>query len=287
MEARLLVDCRCTLGEGLLWHPGRAELFWFDIPEGRLFACDAEGVGLRDWRFDEPASAAAWVDRRTLLVATASAILRFDIETGDRAPVCPLEADRPETRSNDGRADPAGGFWIGTMGRRAEPGLGAIRRVACGRAETLFAPVTIPNAICFAPDGAAAYYADTAEGVLRRVPIGPDGRPSGPSSVFASVPDAGPDGAVCDAAGDVWNAQWDGWRVRRYRADGAVAADLPIPAARPTCVAFGGPGLSRLYVTTAREGLSEADLARQPGAGGVFVIETEATGQAEPRASAV
>lgn len=276
---RLLVDCRCTLGEGALWHPERRELFWFDIPEGRLFACDAEGGGLRDWRFGEPASAAAWVDRRTLLVATASAVLSFNVETGARTLVCSLEADRPATRANDGRCDPAGGFWIGTMGRAAEPGAGGIHRVFAGRLETLFAPLTIPNAICFAPDGRTAYFADSADGVICRAPIKSDGRPCGAPTPFVGIPDAAPDGAVCDAKGDVWNAQWDGWRVRRYGADGALKETHSMPVSRPTSVAFGGEDMRLLFVTSARDGLSEAELAKQPNAGGVFVIETDAVGQ--------
>ncbi|MEL6588225.1 MAG: SMP-30/gluconolactonase/LRE family protein, partial [Pseudomonadota bacterium] len=113
---------RCNLGEGPLWHPTRQELFWFDII-GKTLHSKAQS-----WTFDEHVSAAGWVDDTTLLVASETALFRFDLTTGDRTDICALEADNPVTRSNDGRADPQGGFWIGTMGKEAEPKAGAIYR---------------------------------------------------------------------------------------------------------------------------------------------------------------
>ncbi|MEP6333662.1 MAG: SMP-30/gluconolactonase/LRE family protein, partial [Anderseniella sp.] len=116
----------CTLGEGPLWHPERGQLFWFDIIGKTLFC--REGQTLHQWRFDENVSAAGWVDRDTLLIASETGLFRFDIETGRQCLVQTLEADNAATRSNDGRADPWGGFWIGTMGKNAEPKAGAIYR---------------------------------------------------------------------------------------------------------------------------------------------------------------
>ena len=104
-------DRRCELGEGPLWHPGRNQLFWFDILGKRLLT-RTDG-GARDWQFPDLVSAAGWVDDRSLLIASESALFRFDLDSGARSDLCALEADRPDTRSNDGRADPQGGFWIG------------------------------------------------------------------------------------------------------------------------------------------------------------------------------
>ena len=118
MTATVYDDRPCELGEGPLWHPLRRELFWFDILGKRMLA--RKGDATREWRFDRHASAAGWVDETTLLIATETDLSRFDIATGRLEPIAPLEADMPATRSNDGRADPFGGFWIGTMGKRAE-----------------------------------------------------------------------------------------------------------------------------------------------------------------------
>ncbi|MEM6729608.1 MAG: SMP-30/gluconolactonase/LRE family protein, partial [Pseudomonadota bacterium] len=153
--AEIFDDHPCILGEGPLWHPGRGELFWFDIL-GKSLRSKA-----RVWDFEECVSAAGWIDDDTLLMASASSLSKFDIPTGAREILMPLEADNPATRSNDGRADPWGGFWIGTMGMQLEEDAGAIYRYYRGEVRTLYAPITIPNAICFAPDRSCAYWTDT------------------------------------------------------------------------------------------------------------------------------
>ena len=107
MKEVSVFDARpCNLGEGPLWHPERQEFFWFDINNYKLMA-----EGGREWAFDSYVSAAGWVDRSKMMVAGDRALMLFDIDTGTHEDICPLEADNPLTRSNDGRADPFGGFW--------------------------------------------------------------------------------------------------------------------------------------------------------------------------------
>ncbi|MEZ5721276.1 MAG: SMP-30/gluconolactonase/LRE family protein [Paracoccaceae bacterium] len=129
--AQVFDDRGCILGEGALWHPEREQLFWFDILEGKLLS--RSGGKPHEWRFEEMVSAAGWVDRSRLLIASETSLFLFDLDTGAAQEVVPLEADNMETRSNDGRADPFGGFWIGTMGRDAAPQAGAIYRWFDGR----------------------------------------------------------------------------------------------------------------------------------------------------------
>jgi len=148
-------DTICSLGEGPLWHPERQSFFWFDIIEKRLY-----GEG-QTRQFDEHVSAAGWVDHDTLLIASESQLFTYDLETNTQEHVAPLEQDNAITRSNDGRADPYGGFWIGTMGKAAERGAGAIYRYYRGAVETLYTDITVSNAICFSPDGTFAHYTDT------------------------------------------------------------------------------------------------------------------------------
>ena len=277
-------DRSCILGEGPLWHPERGQLFWFDIGGKRLLSQDAGGAPL-DWSFDEPVSAAGWVDRDTLMVASATALWRFDIASGDRTRVAWLEAEDPGTRSNDGRADPVGGFWIGTMGLNAEAGRGAIYRYFRGELRRLFDAVTIPNAICFAPDGDRAYFADTAKRAIWSQALDRQGWPSGDPQIFCDLSRAGlnPDGAVVDATGHLWIAQYGGWRVARHDGDGRFVEAVDIGAAQVTCPAFGGPNLSTLYATTARQGLPADAPPHHAGRGRTFAIEVEATGQREHR----
>lgn len=269
-------ETRCTLGEGPLWHPLRKELFWFDILENRLH-CKS-----RHWDFPDHVSTAGWVDAETLIVASAKALHRFDIRNGDTQDLCPLEADNPVTRSNDGRADPYGGFWIGTMGLNAEPNAGAIYRYYRGELRELVPDVSISNAICFSPDGKTAFYTDTPTGKIMRVALDSDGWPDGSASVYLdlSAEDFGPDGAVVDAAGNFWNAQWGASRVACYAPDGAFVKAIEIPAKHATCPAFGGPDLSTLYCTSATSGLNAPD-DQDPGQGRTYEIAGFGPGQKE------
>jgi len=264
---------QCQLGEGPLWHPARNELFWFDILEKQLRTRD------RHWQFDEFVSAAGWVDEDTLLIATASALRRFSISTGVSEPVCPLEADNPLTRSNDGRADPRGGFWIGTMGIGAQDGAGAIYRYYQGTLRRIFAPITISNAICFAPDGNTAFFADTPTQMIMRVALDEDGWPDGDPELHIDLRDTDfrPDGAVVDAAGNLWNAQWGVGRVAVYNPAGKPVESFSFAAAQTSCPAFGGADLTTLYCTSAAIGLDG------PEEGKTFTTPTGYTGQAEYR----
>lgn len=266
----------CTLGEGPLWHPLRAQLYWFDILGQRLLTRDGDIP--REWAFDEQVSAAGWIDAGHLLIASETGLWRFALETGARELVAPMEGDNRATRSNDGRADPQGGFWIGTMGKRAEAGAGAIYRWFRGELRRLYAPVTIPNAISFAPDGRSACFADTARQRVWRQALDAQGWPVGAHETFLDLSPQGlyPDGAVFDAEGGFWLAHWGAGQVARYRGDGTPDRILPLPAAQTTCPAFGG---GRLFVTSAAVDLQGADALQ----GCVFALDPGVAGQAEHR----
>lgn len=273
---------RCVLGEGALWHPERRELFWFDIIGRRLLS--RGDAGAREWVLPEMFSAAGWVDARTLFMASETGVWRFDIETGALDRLGALEADRPGTRSNDGRADPQGGFWIGTMGKRAEPGQGAIWRWHRGETRRLFTGITIPNAICFSPDGTRAHFADTTRQRIEAVPLDAEGWPAGEARTVIDLRPEGlyPDGAVTDAEGNLWVAEWGAGRVAAHAPDGRFLRAVPVGAPHASCPAFGGVGLDRLFVTTAQEGLDAAALAAAPLSGCVFAADPAAKGRAEP-----
>lgn len=277
-------DRPCALGEGPLWHPERQQLFWFDIVNKRLMTRDANGP--QSWDFAEHVSAASWIDRDTLLIASETGLWTFGLESGHKDRIVALEADNPVTRSNDGRADPWGGFWIGTMGKRAERGAGAIYRLWRGELRQLVPDVTISNAISFAPDRSCAYFCDTATGQVRRWGLNPEtGWPEGDSAVFLDLRAEGlnPDGAVVDAAGNLWIAQWGAARVAAYDAGGTFLRAVPFAAAHTSCPAFGGPDLTTLFCTSAREGLDADTIASHPTNGMTFAAENAGQGQAEHR----
>lgn len=275
----------CELGEGALWHPLRRQLFWFDILGKRLHSIE-DGVP-RSWSFVEMVSAAGWVSRDVLLIAGERDLFLFDLETEEIETLAELEADDPGTRSNDGRADRQGGFWIGTMGKRGgdDPGRGSIWRWYRGELRQLYSGLTIPNSICFSPDGRFAHFSDTLTHRIQRVALDQDGWPAGNAETFVDLGDEGllPDGATVDAAGNLWNAQWGAGRVACYGPDGRFLKAVPMGAGQTSCPAFGGEGLSTLYCTSALEGMDAAARAVDPDAGKTFAVPSVGTGLPEPQ----
>lgn len=280
MSVEVFDDRACLLGEGPLWHPLRKQLFWFDIMGRRLLTRDADGAW--EWQFDRPVSAAGWVDETTLLIASSRDLFLFDLCRASETHLAPLEADNPQTRSNDGRADPLGGFWIGTMGLHAEPGAGALYRYYRGEVRRIRDAVTIPNSICFSPDGRHAYFADTADHLVWRYPLDSAGWPDGAPEIFLDHRQTGlnPDGAVIDAEGRFWCAEWGASRIACYDVNGVIVEEIVLPVPQPTCPAFGG---GHLYVTSALQGLPSDALDASPESGRTFRLATTTQGQPEHR----
>lgn len=262
----------CRLGEGPLWHPERGELFWFDIMGKRLH------IKGRHWQFTRHVSAAGWVDDSRLLIADSIGLHLFDLASGTADQIVEIEADSPATRSNDGRADPWGGFWLGTMALDKASGAGAIYRYYRGEVSQLFSGLTIPNSICFAPDGSFALFTDTPTQVVMKQPLSDkDGWPVGAPEPWLDLRAEGlyPDGAVIDASGHVLSAQWGANRIARYSPDGALTETFLFPASETSCPAMGGPDLTTLFCTSATE------KAKGPDDGKTFSTPTRFKGQAE------
>ncbi|WP_407181711.1 SMP-30/gluconolactonase/LRE family protein [Bradyrhizobium sp. STM 3562] len=284
LPTSILCDERCHLGEGPTYDAATDTAWWFDILEGRLFEAHVGSGRVRSHALGRMASALARIDAERQLVVAEDGLYIRNVGDGAMRLYRPLEADNPRTRSNDARGHPSGTFWIGTMGRKAERGMGAIYALHRGELSRLFSAITIPNAICFSPDGALGYFADTAENVLYRIPLDPStGLPIGPPEELLRHRDVGGlDGAVVDAEGRIWNARWGGGCVDVYSPQGAHLRCLHVPARQASCPAFVGPDLSRLLVTSAWQDMDEAARAADPEHGRTFVLDVSAPGRPEP-----
>lgn len=269
----------CFLGEGAFWHPQRRQFFWFDIIGKRLMSRDISGA--REWQFAEMASAAGWIDANRLLIATETGLSVLDLRDTSPTPLTPLEAASPGTRSNDGRADRQGGFWIGTMGKQAEARAGAIYRWYRGELRKLVDAVTIPNAICFSADGRLAHYADTRESRVWTQPLDAEGWPEGERRPYLDLALRGlnPDGAVIDASGAFCVACWGDGAVRRFDPQGHELDRIAVGGLHASCPAIGGSDMQDLLVTTARQGMTDPD----PAQGLPYLTRAPAPGLPEPK----
>jgi sugar lactone lactonase YvrE len=169
---------------------------------------------------------------------------------------------------------PSGAFWLGTMGKQAEDGAGAIYRYFRGTVEKLYDGISISNAICFSPDGATAWFIDTRSGKWMRVASIRQRRAVGEPEVFHDHTggEGNIDGAICDADGNLWNARYGAAALDCYAPDGSCLFTIDLPARQTTCPAFVGDGL--IAVTSAFQNLDDAALAADPDAGKTFLVET-------------
>jgi sugar lactone lactonase YvrE len=273
------------LAKGPTYDPHTGTAWWFDILGKRLMECAVATGEIKSHALPEMSSVLARVDADRQIIATETGLHLRTLKTGALELVTPIEAGNPVTRSNDGRVHQCGALWIGTMGKTAETGAGAIYHVARGTVTLLYPRITIPNAICFSPDGATAYFTDTVTARLMRVAIDPStALPVGEPQVFFDHGggEGGLDGAVCDADGVVWNARWGAGSVDAYSADGKRIKSLSVPASQTSCPAFVGANADRLLVTSAQQGMSAEALAADPEAGKTFLLDHPVKGRFEP-----
>jgi L-arabinonolactonase len=280
----IAVRGRNLLGEGIIWSPTHNEIQWTDIHGKTFWSFDPATGTAKSIALPDRLACFAPLGGSRILAGFAGGLARFDLASGHREPLAAIEADRPTTRLNDGKLDRQGRLIFGTMDEsEAERPIGQVWSFEGEAPRVLFGGVRISNSIAFSPDGRRMYFADTPERVIWRYDYDIDNGQVTNRQVFVEVaPDQGfPDGSTVDADGCLWNAKWGGGRVVRYTPAGRVDRIIPIPCSQVTCCAFGGRGLSTLYVTSARTGLDEAKLAAEPEAGSMFAVDVGATGLAD------
>ncbi|WP_458526851.1 SMP-30/gluconolactonase/LRE family protein [Onishia taeanensis] len=277
-RAEVWVATRCELGEGPGWDAARGELRWLDILAGELHRARGDGRAHRITPLGRRTSYAALTTGGDYLLVAEKQLTRFDPQSGEGRAFLPFEADNTVTRSNDARVDTHGSLWLSSMGRHAEAGAGSLYRLHRGELTCLRRGLTIPNALCFSPDGRHAYFTDTATGWVMRWTLDDEGFPERGDAGEIIQPEpwgdlrhsgGGPDGAVMDTEGCLWIALWGAGRVARLAPDGREIAHVALAAQQPSCPVFGGPDLTTLYVTTAREGMA----APESHDGALFAID--------------
>jgi sugar lactone lactonase YvrE len=274
------------LGEGVLWNPADGAFWWTDIQSRRLYRHHlASGETTHVETLERLCSFALAGDR--LLAAFETGLAWFDPRTAAVERLVEITPAGSGRRLNDGRTDRQGRFWVGSMCEDAPEGAAALHRFSRGALTRQREGVTISNGLCWSPDGRILYFADSPRQAITAFDFNTETGDLGPCRPFATTSgDAYPDGATVDAEGCMWSAQWGGGQVVRYDPQGRIVGTLAVPATQVTCLAFGGPDLDILCITTARDGLSPADLDRQPQAGHAFLYRACVAGLEEVSYSA-
>ena len=283
-EARLIWNLQARLGEGALWDE-RDDAFWFtDIKGRKIYRYDPASGGRSEWDSTEQVGFVVPATSGGFIAGLQSGLHRFDPESGAFDLLVEVEPDKPTNRLNDAVVDPAGRLWFGTMDDRTTDRTGAFYCFREGELiETGIDDICITNGPAVSPDGTTLYWVDTLAGTISAAEIRDDGT-LGPSRPLVRIhpTDGHPDGPTVDSEGCVWIALYGGWQARRYSPSGELLDRIDLPVANITKLALGGPGMRSGFVTTARQGLDEAALEKQPLAGGLFEFRTEVPGVASP-----
>jgi len=278
--ATLLVDSKCTLGEGIVWDATRGALFWTDIENSQLWMRVAATGSTHSWTLPERVGALAIGRSGRLLLGFEKRLCLVDVDMSSRVPLnitelAAVEPHAAHTRVNDGRTDRNGNFVFGTLNEAEDKApLGSfyqysmkhgLRRLDLGGA-------AIPNSICFSPDGRTMYYCDSLERRIMQCDYDADSAHVAHKRQFVRFADGDglPDGSVIDAGGCLWNATWGSGQVRCYDTSGSLETVIEVPTQNPTCPVFGGQGYSDLYITSSRQELTPEQLRLTPHAGGVY-----------------
>jgi L-arabinonolactonase len=286
-DVECVLDIRAELGECPIWSAEENALYWIDIYAGRLNRFDPASGQNRAWTLPEAIGSFALWSNGVVLVALKSGLWRYDLETEQLTSLASPETHLPNNRLNDGRCDPKGRFWVGSMEDPVNPARpqGSLYRFdAEHNCTRMLDGLFVANGLAFSPDGKTLYHSDSFRAVrtIWAWDFDADDGAISNRRVFVDTKDmpGRPDGGAVDADGCYWMAGNDGWEIVRFTPKGNIDRRIALPVAKPSMVAFGGPKLDIIYVTSIRPA---ADLEDQPMAGSLFAISAGVIGLPEPR----
>jgi D-xylonolactonase len=277
------------LGEGPLWVAEQDRIYFVDIKRGMVHALDTADGRRHSWQMpDYVCWLVARRDGDGFVAGLRREVVRLWLEPALRVEPLPLPLElASEVRLNDAKADRHGHLWLGSMNNRdvQRPDGRLFRLSRELELEEHERGVHICNGPAFSTDGQLMYHTDSLLGRVCAYPVGPGGV-HGPAQLwrqFDEAAEGSPDGMTVDSEGGLWIAQWGGGRVCRYLPDGTLDTVVRLPVSQPSSCAFGGPDLSTLYITSARQDLGPEALAGQPLAGALFSVEVDVPGLAPAR----
>ncbi|MAW88836.1 MAG: transcriptional regulator [Phyllobacteriaceae bacterium] len=275
LTVRHVCDTPDMLGESPVWDHRHGRLYWVDGVSRRIRCLDPSTGETRHWETPSMVGSVALAEGSRLICGLVDGIWLMDTGTGTFEALFRPEPADPAVRFNDGKTDRQGRFLCGSMGIHADP-LGKLWRVdGEGRTRVFATGIRIANALCFSPDGRTMYFADSLERIIRAFPYGPSDDDLGEPRVFVDTGpwDSGPDGATVDSEGYLWVCLIQVGKIARFSPDGQLDRLIDAPTDLPSSLAFGGPDLDTLYVTSIRDSGSGRAISRHPDGGRLHAIE--------------
>jgi sugar lactone lactonase YvrE len=280
-----LFDLRAHHGEGPVWDPADRKFYWVDLLEGQFFRADWGTGVVETFVVGQPIGVLALRRGAGVVLALRDGFFTYDLHSRRLESIQPIEADRKETRFNDGAVDPRGRFWAATMSWEGKQPIGKMycmdgkRQVA-----TKIEGMQLSNGIAWSGAGDTFFHTDTLAQRIDRYDYDPEsGAISNRSPFIDFAPDGHPDGITIDEQDHLWVAMWGGGCIAHYDERGRLVERLPLPVTYPTSCCFGGPELNELLVTSSRRELSPAQHAEEPLAGRCLRLPVNTKGRPQLR----
>jgi sugar lactone lactonase YvrE len=276
------------LGESPLWHPKESVLYWIDIGGRAVHRLDPSTDRHHQWAMPSEPGCIAWCASGGLIVALRSGLFLLDTETGLISWFADAPYDVTKVRFNDGRCDAAGRLWVGSIYEPRDRAGATLYSVERGKIRDHARPVTVSNGVAFSSDNRTVYHADTTTHKIMAYDFDVEAGNIQASRSFkqfstdkSSNYGGRPDGAAVDSENAYWCAMYEGGRVLRLAPSGEILQEVPLPLRCPTMIAFGGPDLRTLYITSARQNRPESELAQYPLSGCILALRVDVPGRPE------
>ena len=283
-----IIPAQNTLGENVLWHPKQQAIYWIDIEEKQLLRYQLFQDTLAIFPLPHRIGSFAFsADDSTIFAAFEQGFAYYNFETSHLIWLSQPEKCMTGNRFNDGRADRQGRFWAGTMVEKHYSNEQHANLYRLGhdlKCEKMISDLSISNGLCWSKNGRKLFHSDSVKHKIHQYDCCVTTGNISNRQVFATtLESAFPDGSTIDSDDFLWNAQWGSSHVVRYNRNGKIDCKLKLPISQPSCVALGGPNLDWLIVTSARQDLSQQQLALEPEAGNLFIYQLKGiTGIEEP-----
>lgn len=281
MEAQLVFDAKATLGEGPFWDARKQKLYWVDIMEKKIHIHHPDTNENEFITVDHLIGTVVARESGGFIAATQHGFYEV-AEDGTQTLIVDPEKELPDNRFNDGKCDPAGRFWAGTMHLDENEPSGSLYVLDQNlQVKKMLSNITISNGLAWTDDHKTMYYIDSPTKQVVAFDYDLSTGSISNKRVVVTIPEGEgiPDGMTIDADGNLWVAQWGGYKVSKWDPKtGKRLDEVKVPAKQVTSCVFGGKNLDELYITSARRGLDEEELTAYPHSGGVFRVKTDVKG---------